>query len=420
MYYSVGKWNLGLHELSYTPTSRGFQTSYGILSVGCDLFDQRAFTVQCFDESIPVRDHWVNDSYAEIPLGTYNEQRYTSAATRIIDNHAKTKRSRPMFMYIASQATHVPIKTTDEFKKMYPNVTYELQKEYYGMVSMIDSMVHNVTMSLKRNGMWNNTLFIWASDNGAPIMPFDGNDLWKSACGSNWPLRGGKGTHWEGGVRVPGFISGGYLPHSQRGKRLKGMVHLVDWYATILGLAGLIDDDNIISPVDGVDLWPWLRGAVSSSPRKMMVYHHSIADVHNRSAIGALRVGRYKLMMGSQILATWYGGPENNYFSPNQSVPIMIKKLRACDTETPCIFDVDSDPTEHVDISSRNKALLDELIRIWDGLFDSYHPPGKETIKIVDHDLMCASFNASNYFIYPYLNFTLSTSPIKRNKFRVL
>lgn len=80
------------------------------------------------------------------------------------------------------------------------------------MVNYLDRVVGNITTEMKEMGMWENTLLVFASDNGGPIQGGQG--------ANNSPLRGGKLTEWEGGIRVSSFLSGGFLPQSARGTKL--------------------------------------------------------------------------------------------------------------------------------------------------------------------------------------------------------
>lgn len=117
----------------------------------------------------------------------------------------------------------------------------------------------------------------------------------------------------------------GFLPPSQRGKTLFGPIHVVDWYATFITLAGLDPTDRnklSPSPVDGINQWPWLSGQVSTSLRNVVILEHNLFKANAAGeAVGALIVNNYKLLIGPQPWSSWYGGPENNYFTPNQSVP---------------------------------------------------------------------------------------------------
>jgi hypothetical protein len=115
--------------------------------------------------------------------------------------------------------------------------------------------------------MWKTTLFIWTTDNGSPVQ----------VAGSNAPLRGGKGSDWEGGVRTPAFISGGVLPPKMAGISLPGIVAVWDWFATFTVLAGVDPKDpNPLAPadVDSYNMWPYFSGAVSTSPRTEIVFDH--------------------------------------------------------------------------------------------------------------------------------------------------
>ena len=83
-------------------------------------------------------------------------------------------------------------------------------------------VVGNVTTQIRAKGsMWQNTLIVMSSDNGGPI--------YKGAGANNHPLKGGKVSDWEGGVRVNAWVSGGFLPAGARGTKVEGYMHIADW-----------------------------------------------------------------------------------------------------------------------------------------------------------------------------------------------
>merc|ERR1712046_61868 len=126
--------------------------------------------------------------------------------------------------------------------------------------------------------MWENTFFIWTTDNGSPC----------HAAGSNAPLRGDKGSDWEGGTLVPAFVSGGVLPSMQGGKVLDGIVTIWDFFATICSLAGVDPTEpnpHSPTPVDSYDLWPYLSGQASHSPRTEIVYDHLRFSVNTSACV---------------------------------------------------------------------------------------------------------------------------------------
>ena len=94
-------------------------------------------------------------------------------------------------------------------------------------------------------------------------------------AGSNDPLRGGKGSLWDGGYRVPGFIGGGLLPNAMRGTQLKHVIHIADFWPTFASLAGLPPGDSGgPTPLDGVDQSRYIFGQVKESPRTETVLDH--------------------------------------------------------------------------------------------------------------------------------------------------
>ena len=112
---------------------------------------------------------------------------------------------------------------------------------------------------------------VYSSDNGGSISNHGG------FAGNNWPLRSGKMTNFEGGVRVPAFITGGLVPMRMRGKTLDGYIAMADWYSTMLSIAGVPDDAKSVGDpddlpaVDGLNMWPYLSGEAEASPRNEIV-----------------------------------------------------------------------------------------------------------------------------------------------------
>ena len=129
----------------------------------------------------------------------------------------------------------------------------EVLRRKHAALSMLDGAVGRLQRQLQARGMWAHTLLVFMSDNG-------GN---AAAAANNWPLRGGKSTDWEGGVRVPGFVGGGFVPPAARGRRVEGLMGAWDWYATLAALAGEDAHDALaeahgLPAVDALDMGPML------------------------------------------------------------------------------------------------------------------------------------------------------------------
>ncbi|XP_070395231.1 arylsulfatase B-like isoform X2 [Dermacentor albipictus] len=156
-----------------------------------------------------------------------------------------------------------------------------------GAVDALDESVGRIVEALHRRCMLGNSFIVFTSDNGD--MPWGTF----SNTGSNWPLRGVKGTLWEGGVRVPALV---WSPLLEPGSRvvMSRPVHLIDWLPTLYSAAGGRVRD--LGTIDGLDLWPALSKAKSESaaiwPRKEF-----LINTDSTAGLAAYRDGNYKLVV---------------------------------------------------------------------------------------------------------------------------
>lgn len=272
----VGKWHIGHCSADMIPTARGFDSFYGMMLAGQDYYTRRHQGIY---------DFWENDEIIFPPSGSYDTDLYTDRAVKIIKNHNKKK---PFFLTLAHAAPHFPLLVPQRYKDLYPHIKDDKRKSYLGMVSSIDDSVGKVMKALKRTGQMDNTVIVFISDNGGDV----------NFGASNFPLRGNKGNLWEGGVKSVGFVYGPkYLPSS--GHKYNGMMHAVDWYDTILDIAGY--NKEIPKNLDSRSQWPYIRRCHGSA-RNELIY--SIDEITNTAAI---RVGKYKLIKGDPrvVLGTY-------------------------------------------------------------------------------------------------------------------
>ena len=101
-------------------------------------------------------------------IGEYTATRITGRAVDWISTHKKNFGDTPFFLYLALHNTHAPLESLPQFEKMYANITFARKRQYYAMVSTVDSSVQNVTDALRSEGLFDNTLVVWMTDNGAP------------------------------------------------------------------------------------------------------------------------------------------------------------------------------------------------------------------------------------------------------------
>ena len=360
--HHVGKWHIGgsaTHRA--TPFGRGFDTSFGYIggeedhylntNPGCGGCGQHV-------------DLWRNDKPAYGENNTkYSAQLYADEAVSIIKAHDVTT---PLFMYLAAQSAHAP-NEPDKYANLYSADYTKEYVDYNGMISAVDDIAKNVTAALRETGMWDNTLILFSSDNGGPAA--------KSVSGSaanNYPLRGGKHTAWEGGHRVIAFLTGGFIPSSLSGTKLDGYVHIADWYTTFAGLAGVDPADHGaieagFPGVDGIDMWPYITGAVDESPRFEIPlaskYSAPAKGAPDKNGSAALIVGDYKLVRYTQQYCFWMGEVYPNATTTHKNEDI-------CDCgASGCLFNIKTDPNEHTDLSaSMPEKAADMLQRAkeWD------------------------------------------------------
>ena len=198
------------------------------------------------------------------PHGMSSLELQKKSIVSVIKEHKEKFGGKRMFLYVATQAMHTPLPNPGFNLDLYPRTKFSNEFAYAnGLITEADHMLNAAVDELKAQSMWDQTLLVHMSDNGATIVPDD-----SYVRGTNYPLRGGKFTAFEGGVRVPAFIAGGFVPPPMRGTTLKGMVHVSDWYTTFLKLGGLSLHSG---QVDGIDVWPYVKGDVPHSPRTGVV-----------------------------------------------------------------------------------------------------------------------------------------------------
>ncbi len=267
--HMVGKWHLGYKQKKFLPVHQGFETWFG-LPYSNDYIRPWVKT----DEPLGLYrgDEMVEHPFDQDPL----TQRYTAEATSIIKKQSSEK---PFLLYVAYAMPHLPLHVSKEFRG----------KSKFGLygdvIEEVDWSVGQILNALEEQGVAENTLVFFASDNGPwinmpPRMQQAGNELWHA--GSPGPLRGSKGETYEGGPRVPAIIRwpGKITP----GRVSADLVGMPDIYQTMLSVSKAKPSPN---KVDGHDLTAFLKDDANEAPRKDYFYF--------RGGLEAVRVGDWKL-----------------------------------------------------------------------------------------------------------------------------
>jgi len=261
--HAIGKWHLGYQSWAETPTGRGFDSYAGYLQGGEDYFThsvQGGF------------DLWTNQTAAWDAYGTHSTTYFMDEAKRVLDSHDPAE---PMFMYFAHQEVHAPLEEPPDGASKTAcageDVPSPIGKEATAgrhtlctMASNLDSAVGTFVGWLKDKGMWENTILWLTTDNGGMTygVKADGLPAIGVSVSSNWPLRAGKATLFEGGVRGVSLVAGGLLPATARGATRTELMQHVDIPVTMAKLAGATWSAG--TP-DGLDIWD---AVVSGAPSK--------------------------------------------------------------------------------------------------------------------------------------------------------
>lgn len=280
----VGKWHLGHADKKFWPQNRGFDYFYGNVVGEIDYFSHdRGGAID-----------WQRNGKFLKEKGYYTELIGNDAVKLIGEQDGKT----PFFLYVASLAPHAPYQAPDSYIEPYKAVADPLRRSYSAMITALDDQVGRIVKELDRKGLRDNTIILFASDNGGATTGMfasgskskqernsevGGIEQGQKAPASNTPFRGGKGSLYEGGVRVPAFVN---WPAQLTPATVIEPLHMVDVMPTLLALAG--GSGSADHPFDGRDMWDTLANGAPSPNEDVLINVEAFR--------GAVRKGDWKLL----------------------------------------------------------------------------------------------------------------------------
>lgn len=238
----------------------------------------------------------------------------TREAVDFIDRHD----DKPFFLYLAYNAVHSPLQGADAYMEKFSHVEDIQRRIFAAMLANLDDSVGAVMEQLRKSGLEENTIVFFLSDNGGPT---------RELTSSNLPLRGSKGTLFEGGVRIPFMMQWkGTIPPAQVYKK---PVSSFDIYATAAA-----NSEGVTAPkqIEGVDLIPFVTGKDTGTPHETLFWR--------QGGKAALRHGDWKLVrMGGRKVpgkAQWE------------------------------LYDLSKDLSEETNLAKSNPERLTELVEMWE------------------------------------------------------
>ncbi len=277
---------------------------------------------------------WHRDDRASYDEG-YSTHLLADDAVKFIHQNAGQK---PFFLYAPFNAVHSPHQTPEKYKEAYAHLP-EPRRTYAGMLAAMAEAVGRIVAALDEKGLRRDTIIVFSSDNGGPA---------PGRVTDNGPFRAGKGTLYEGGVRVAACVA--WEGRIKPGTVVNQPLHAVDWYPTLLALAGASLKQRL--PLDGRDAW----GAIAEGKASP----HAEILLNATPNTGAIRVGDWKLVLNGKVDASENDGARG----PGETGRAPVE-----------LFNLAGDPYEKKNLAESNPDRVKELRARYDRLAAQAVPP---------------------------------------------
>ena len=379
--YGLGKWNLGHYSPSYLPVGRGFDYYLGYMA-GETYYWSKKYPIEDSYTDLLYMNSTCYDQYNSTDMSDYSTYFYRDKAIEIISNHDYD--SSPMFLYIAFQAVHDPFDDIDGLADdglteidvgtdvyTYLNETIDGHKrlQFAFAIYLLDQAIQDIVDTVESTST--NTYIIFSSDNGGCA----------GAGGKNGPLVGQKGTLFEGGTKVDSFLySKDLIDEAKQGTFYENLMHITDWFPTILSLADISYEAPDDYALDGYDQ----SAAIFDDgdvPRDALVYnmYYNVSSAKDfddfyTNVQFAVRIGDYKLIHAYSNSYQVYDYDD----IISQDDGFSDETAGECDWQfkgsyTKYLFNIKDDPYETTDLyddddlKTINTELLDYAIEIGTG-----------------------------------------------------
>ena len=331
----VGKWHLG-QKVPYLPLNYGFDEYFG-LPFSHDYwpvnYDGKPLDTTTGRGKWPVLKLIEGNERTRSITTLDDASQLTTLYTERAVSFIKKNKNNPFFLYLAHNMPHVPLAVSDKFKNksgagLYGDVMEE-----------IDWSVGEIMKTLEANGLTKNTIVIFTSDNG-PWLTYGDH------AGNTGGFREGKGSAWEGGVRVPCIVS--WPGQIRAGSVCNNMAASMDLLPTLVSICKA---KMPVRKIDGVNILPLLKQEMNANPRDEMVYYY------DRNNLKCIRKGQWKLTFPcvsqtyKKATAIGYGGWPGKY---------------ASDSVRLALYDLRTDPGETLDVKEYHPEIVQQLMAIAD------------------------------------------------------
>jgi arylsulfatase A len=327
----VGKWHLG-HHARFLPTHHGFDSYLG-LPYSNDMWPHGKNGKRASYPTLPLFD---DDKVIDVDVDGADQAELTRRYQQRAVEFIRKNQASPFFLYFAHTFPHVPLYVGASQQNSVPEVG-----TYGAVIQEFDQAVGAILQELESIGQAENTLVIFSSDNGPWLVYGD-------HAGSAGGLREGKGTVFEGGIRVPFIVR--WPKEVGKGLVQDEVAMTIDLFPTIASIVGAPLPEL---KIDGHDMQALWKGGKRSEAEQPVYFHY-----YHDNELQAVRWGHWKLMLPQTYNSIAAGTPGSGGL-PGKYVPLKI--------ESPQLFDLSADPSEQHDLAAERPAQLAEMLKFADG-----------------------------------------------------
>jgi arylsulfatase A len=369
----IGKWHNGLYCRDYLPHARGFDLFFGFANGGHDYWK---WNLVRNDDAVSHDGRYLTDVLNDEAIGFISGQS-----------------ARPFALFLAHHAPHSPLQAPEtlvqKYRRRLGKGASEALAVTYAMIEAMDAGLGRLFQALKDQGLWEETIIVFTSDNG-PVL--QSHPRLGSLKRFNGTFSGEKGSVLEGGIRVPGVVA--WPGHIPAGQVIDTPVHGCDWLPTLLAATGQAMPGEP-KPLDGLDIMPLLLGRPTPAlaMRALMFQHNRYAPVSHGNA--AIRQGRWKLHWpGDEALLEKDGARDNPSFGrgivrAHWEMPLdrQLDAPLQVPQPPPRLYDLNADPAEHHDLSAAHPEIVRSLAQKYDAWYRPILAEWKQSrARILNHD----------------------------------
>ncbi len=319
-----GKWHLGSKK-EFFPSDHGFDEFYGILYSN-DMWRWHPEYPEAYPQDLLLYRN--ENALKEIIDQSNLTKDITSESIDFIEKN----KDNPFFLYIAHPQPHVPLFVSKDFEDITGNGLYA------DVITEIDYSVGRVLDKIEQSGLTENTIIVFTSDNG-PWLSYGNHS------GSSGIYREGKGTTWEGGVRVPSIIK---FPNGLKPNEIDEPVMAIDWMPTFANITRSKLSQN---KIDGKDIWPLLSGKVDQSPHEKLYFYYRVNELHS------IRMKNWKIQFSRTYRSL------NGKAGGKDGIPVKYEMNLIDKNE---LYNLKDDPQERINVYDKFPEIAKKMEKLGD------------------------------------------------------